>query len=91
MWVKFYLRLNADCTQGDSTSDNSGKLLQRSRGKGQYIYMILVKGEYMQLSAYFSRKFLLIPWSFFLVTRSSRHYEGFVGFYRYEEIQELGS
>ena len=37
---------------------------------GKAIYVILVKGEYMQSSIFFSRRFLL-------VMRSSHHHEGF--------------
>ena len=40
MWdlrVKFYLGQNEDWNLGDSTSDSCEKLLQRGRGKGQYI------------------------------------------------------
>ena len=33
----FYWRQNKDCNSGDSTSDNSEKLLQRGNGKDQYI------------------------------------------------------
>ena len=43
--------------QGDSTSDNSEKLLQSGRGEGEVsIYVTLVKGEYMQSSMYFFQK-----------------------------------
>ena len=44
---------------GDSTSDSFEKLLQRGKRKVS-IYVILVKGEYMELSTYFSRKFLIV-------------------------------
>ena len=40
MWVlrvKFYLRQNENCSPGDSISDSSEKVLQRSRVKGQCI------------------------------------------------------
>ena len=36
---------------GDSTSDGSEKLLQRDGGKDS-IYVILVKGEFMQSSTF---------------------------------------
>ena len=42
-------------TPGDSTSDNSEKILQRGGGKVT-VHVILVKGEYMQSSAYFYEK-----------------------------------
>ena len=50
--VKSYLRQNEDCSLGHSISDSSEKLLQRDGGK-VIIYVILVKGEYMQSSKYF--------------------------------------
>ena len=37
MWVKFYLGQNEDYSPGDSTSDNSEKLLQRIEVEGQYM------------------------------------------------------
>ena len=40
----------------------------KEAGRKVSIYVILVKGEYMQSSTYFSRSFLL-------VTRSSHYYE----------------
>ena len=51
------------------------------RGKDS-IHVILVKGEYVQSSTFFCRKFLL---------RNNCHHEGFQCFSRYDEIQELGS
>ena len=43
--------------QGDGTSDNSEKLLQRGRGEGEAsMYVALVKGECMQSSTYFFLK-----------------------------------
>ena len=48
------------------------------------IYKVLVKGEYMQPSTYFSRRFLL-------VMKNSHHHEGFQCFSRYKEIHDLGS
>ena len=43
--------------QGDGTSDNSEKLLQRGRGEGEAsMYVTLVKGECMQSSMYFFLK-----------------------------------
>ena len=54
-------------------------------GQGEVnIYVILVKGEFIQPSTYFCRRFLL-------VTRSRCHHEGIWCFSRYEEMQELGS
>ena len=47
---------NEDCSLGASASDNFENLPQR----GQY----MVKWEYMQSSTYFSRRFLLVSWSF---------------------------
>ena len=39
-----------------------GNCFKEAGGKVSiYTYVILVKGEYIQLSTYFSRKFLLIP------------------------------
>ena len=44
------------------------------------IYVNLVKGEYMQLNTYFSRRFLLFM-------RNSHHCEGFYCFSGYEKIK----
>ena len=70
-WVS-HLGQREDCSPGDSISDSSEKLLQRGGRDGEgkvSIYVISVKGEYMQSSTYFSRRFLL-------VTRSRRHHKG---------------
>ena len=49
----FYLRQYEDCSLGDNTSNSSEKLLQRCRGEGKdSIYVILVKGEYIQSSTF---------------------------------------
>ena len=64
----------------------SKKLLQRGSGWGKvsiYVYMILMKGEYMQSNIYVSRSFLL-------VMRNSGHHEELRCFSRYEEILRLG-
>ena len=48
MWelqVKFYFGKNEECSLGDSTSNNSEKLLQRGSG-GRSVCVILVKGEF---------------------------------------------
>ena len=42
LWIKFYLGQNEYGSQGDSTSDSSERLLQRSCG-GRSLWMILVK------------------------------------------------
>ena len=64
MWVKFYLGQNEDCSPGDTTSDNWES---SPKGKGKAgIYVILVKGEYVQSSTYFYKSFLLVLWSFCL-------------------------
>ena len=54
----FYLGQNEDYSLGDSISESSEKLLQRSGGGGGKVsmYVILVKGEYMQSSTYFLQK-----------------------------------
>ena len=49
---KFYMGQNEDDSPGDSSSDTSEKLLQRGRGKVS-IYVVLVKGKYMQSITYF--------------------------------------
>ena len=38
LWVKFYVGQNEDYSPGDSISESSEKLLQRSRGECQYIW-----------------------------------------------------
>ena len=50
--VKFYLGQSEDYSLGDSISASSEKLLQRGRGKVR-IYVILVKGEFIQSSTHF--------------------------------------
>ena len=55
MWelqVKLYLGQKEDYSLGDITSDSFEKLLHRSRGKDS-IYVIWVKGEYMQSNMFF--------------------------------------
>ena len=57
MWelqVKFYWGQNKGYSSGDSISDSSEILLQRGKREGMYV--ILVKGEYMQSSTYFLQK-----------------------------------
>ena len=69
MRVKFYLGQNEDYSVGDSLSDSSEKLLQSGGRESKVsIYVILVKGKYMQSSTflnydyyyYFCRRFLLV-------------------------------
>ena len=55
LWVKFHLGQNEDCNPGDGTSDSSEKLLQRGRGEEQ-LYVILMKGVYLQIKHVFSQK-----------------------------------
>ena len=50
---------NNVCSLGDSTSDSSEKLFQKGSG-GRSIYVILVKGKFMQSSTYFTKVFLLV-------------------------------
>ena len=64
MQVKFHLGQSEDCSQGESTSDSSEKLLQTSVcvfvcvwGVVVRIYMILVEGEFMQSSIYLDKRF----------------------------------
>ena len=54
--VKFYLGQNEDYSLGDSILDSSEKLFQRGRGEKVSIYVVLVKGEYIQSSTYFLLK-----------------------------------
>ena len=84
--VKFYWGQNEDYSLGDSTSDTTEKLLQRDRGKGQYIWD-LGEGKvhavkhilhiFLQM-AFASHEEQLSPWRILVVSR-------------YGEIQELGS
>ena len=50
---------NDVCSLGDSNLDSSVKLFQKGSG-GRSIYVILVKGKFMQSSAYFTKVFLLV-------------------------------
>ena len=62
MWelgVKFYLWQNEDYSPGDSISDNSEKLLQRYRVKGQYICDFGKGGVHAINHIYFCRTLLL--------------------------------
>ena len=54
---------NEDYSPGDGISDNSEKLLQKSRGKDS-MYVILVKVGYKQPNR-FCRKFLLVTGAVF--------------------------
>ena len=84
MWklqVEFYWGQNEDCSLRDSASDSSEKLLLRGGGGGEVaggggaarrtVHMCdLMKGECLQPSTYFCRRFLL-------VTGNSHPHEGF--------------
>ena len=50
--VKFYLGQNKDYRLGNSISDSSEELLQIGKGMAR-IYVVLVKGEYMQANHIF--------------------------------------
>ena len=78
--LSFIWEQNENYCPRDSISVNSKKLLQRGKVS---IYVNLVKGEYMQLNIYFSRRFLLFM-------KNSHHYEGFYCFSGYEEIKKIG-
>ena len=51
-------------TAAGENSGSSEKLLQKRSGEGQRIYKILGRGEYMQSSAHFSRRFIPVSLSF---------------------------
>ena len=53
---------------GESISDSSEKRLPRGAGKVS-IDVILVKGEYVQSSTYFCRKFLLVTRSIITIVK----------------------
>ena len=63
--LSFIWEQNEDHSLGDSISDSPDKVLQRGRGTVS-IYVILVKGEFMQSNAIFLQRFLI-------VSRSSHH------------------
>ena len=80
--VKFYSRKMRTASQETAPQI---ALRNCSREEGEVsIYVIVVKGEYMQSSTYFSGRFLLVK-------RNSHHHEGFWCFSKYKEIQGLGS
>ena len=81
--VKFYSRKIRTAAQ-ETTPQIALRNCSREEGEKVSIYVIVVKGEYMQSSTYFSRRFLL-------VMKNSHHHEGFQCFSRYKEIHELGS
>ena len=65
LWVKFYLGQNEDRSPGISTSLQIAlRNWFKEAGGKVIIYVILVKGEYMQSSTCFSGRFLLVSWSF---------------------------
>ena len=55
LWVKFYLGQNEDYSPGDSFSDSTEELLQRSREEVQYICNF-GEGKYMKSGTYFLQK-----------------------------------
>ena len=67
LWVKFCLRLNEDCSLGDSTSDSSERLIQSGNG-GWSVYKILLKREFSAIKCLFYERFsashkeLMSPW-----------------------------
>ena len=76
LWVKFYLGQYEDCSLGASTSDSFENLLQRSRGEDS-IYVILIKGEYMQLIMFIFYEVSAGLMKFLRVTTNCRHHEVF--------------
>ena len=63
MQAKFYWGQNEDCSPGDSTSGSSGKLPKMLGRVGKFnIYVILVKGEFMQSSAYLFKNLFIFDW-----------------------------
>ena len=61
--LSFISGQDEDYSPGDGISESSEKLLQRGRGRSVYvsIYVISVKGEFMQSSTYnFCRRLLLV-------------------------------
>ena len=61
--VEFYWRQNEACSPGDSTSGSSGKLPKMLGRVGKFnIYVILVKGEFMQSSAYLFKNLFIFDW-----------------------------
>ena len=91
-WVKIIGGHNQDCSPGDSTPESSEKLLQRW-GVGVEFSVSVIFGEvgihatrhifFQEISAGFVKPLL--------VMRISCCHERFWCFFRYEEIQELGS
>ena len=63
------MRQNKDYSPGDSLSDSSEKLFGRDEEEA-YIYMVWVKGEYVQSNTHFCRRFLLVLWRLLLITRN---------------------
>ena len=59
LWVKLDLGQNEDSSPGDSMSARSERLLQRGSG-GRSIHKVMVKGEFSDINAYFTRGFLLV-------------------------------
>ena len=53
-----------------------GEAAPKRQGVKLSTYIILVEGEYMQSSTYFSKRLLLVWWTL-LVTRNNHHHEGF--------------
>ena len=70
IWGK--MRITAQVTAPQKALRNCSKEV----GGEDIICVILVKREYMQSSTYFFRRFLLVSWSFLLVTKNSCHHEG---------------
>ena len=56
---KIFLGQNEICSLEDSTSERSGRLLQRGRGRVR-VYVILVEGKFMQPNDSFTKGFLLV-------------------------------
>ena len=81
LWVEFYVGQNEDYSPGDSISESSEKLLQRSKGECQYIWNS-GEGEvhaikhffffFLQVSA--SQEEQMSPWSAFLDMRRYKNW-----------------
>ena len=91
LWVKFCLRLNEDCSLGDSTSKSSERLIQSGNG-GWSVYKILLKREFSAIKCLFYKRFfashkeLMSPWrgfSAFLGMRRCKDLDHEVSSWRY--------
>lgn len=92
VWVIFSLGQNKDYSSGGRHHFREIWKTTPKRYGGRSPYMwFWWKSEVLATRSTFYRNLLLVSWRLLLVTRNRCYQEGFSCFYRYEEMQEMGT